>query len=344
MKRTIFNTTFGRAYNLTLLAKNAGTLLEQTIPTDFTQEEYINIAKTANLLISNPIRTVYNSIRDKQYFDRMFYMSILTQKQVSLPELLTIRDVTVNGSEVSSVHTNEFKKMWIEASQCFSLSGARLEGPVLKSPTELANLVVRGMLCYAYGQSQKEWLSGKSQAFVIEVYARALANELNRIYKFNTDEYLVVAYGFAYYCAALLTDIQDENGAPQILNRIGLLTKRGKSDLNQLAKVMQELSGNYTTSDNFSMNTVVEFIKLKTSGRVSDLNTQTIYRRAFTSSRNNIATYIAMDYPPYLVYLLLKIGSGDKHPILTNVLEHMGNKSFIASEIDSLAKDTTLLA
>lgn len=343
MKKTIFETAFGQNYNLSLLAKQAGSMLETVIETDYEQNEYLYITKGVNLVINSPVRSAFTLAKEHELLDKVYYVSTVGKKHISLPELLTIREVTVNGAQVPTVHDDKLKKAWVEVSQCFQASRERGGRPELKAPVEYASMVLRGLLCTGYDQTTN-WLTDKSQAFIIEVYSRMLTNELNRIYKFDNTEYVTVAYGFAYYLAALLSDKVDDNNAPVVLNRINQLTKAGNVELKALADKMFAVVGDHTKKP-FGLDSVVEYIKRSGPSRLSDLNTTNIYRKAFTSSRNNISTYIAMDYPPYLVYLLLRVGGGEKHPMLNAVLERMGgsSKSAILAEIDQLAKDSNLL-
>lgn len=338
MKKTIFDTTFSRNYNLKTLAENAGRLIESKLSTDMTQEEYLYLINQISPIEFTPIRRVFDELRQRNKLDMAYYISTLATPNVDMPEVLTVRDVVVNGSNVSTIRTDSYKKMLVEISQCLQKPTERHGRFSVIAPAALMNTIVRASLCKSY-ESSDAWLSSQNVAFLAEIYARALSNEVSRIYKCDLTEHMKCMYAFAFYFAYMMTDELDENRAPKVLNRLTFLSRGGLIKLEELSTIMYGILGNsYCTMEH-----VAEFIRQIGPQRMKDFSPQVIYRKAFTASKNNIPTYIALDYPPYLVYLILMVGGGDKHPLLSNVLDKMGNRSFMNTSIGNILKDSDII-
>ena len=334
MPITILDTTFAKNYNLANLAKHCAHELQSTLTLDLTPEEYLSLVQGITPIIKSPMSEAFVSIRGDHLLKDLCYVSTITRKDANLPELLTIADITVYGKQVPAVKQPYFKGAWTDISQTLSAPKDRFDKVSVKSANDLMSSSVRGILCMAYEDSE-EWLNSKATAFVVEVYARVMGTIVNRLYKLDVEETAIVRYAFAYYYASLMSDKRDDDYAPEVLNRCGNLFQHGRISLANLAERMYNIVG----KDAVTMQHVAKFIVQHGPNRAKGFDASNIYRAMFNSSRNSVATFIAADYPPYMVYLIMRTASNDKHPILTNVLNNMFSRQQVEAEIANIVKD-----
>jgi len=195
------------------------------------------------------------------------------------------------------------------------------------------NLIVRANLCMSYADT-KNWLTPSGSVFLIEVYATMMRTVLDRAYRLDLEESAVFKYAFAYYYSYLINNKLDKNGAPVLVQRCSHLFKTMTDSMDAMADKMNEtLNG-----EEPSIPLIIEFIKENGPPRVKNLSKEMLYRVLAVSSNNSVATWLSIDYPPYLVYLLLLSLSGAKHPILSNVINNMFSPNYIKQNVNELLK------
>ena len=331
MAKTILESYFGRAYNLEILARSAATDIQATMKLDLDQDEYAQLVKSITPIVKTPISDFFSRAVAADSHREIFYISTVKNNSGNVPELLSINDLTILGKDVQVKMPDEMRKAWAHITTCISLPKTdRLGDLQVTASNDLMSIVDRCVLCTSYSTMSGDWLPGKSSEFLIDVYAKMMSMIVSRIYGLDVEEGVIVKFAFAYYMASLMTTERDANNAPMIINRCNTLFKYGKIDFNKLIEKMTSLVG----EDTMSMKYVSQFIVANGPDRIKDFTEGNIYRALMTSSRNSIASLIAADYPPYMLYLLLRIISNDKHPILTNIL----NKQFTRSQINDEIK------
>jgi hypothetical protein len=335
MKHSILNTAFAKNYNLELLAKHGANELQGSIQLDMTPEEYLSLVKAITPISRSAISDLFSAVKTTPALTKISFMSSVLRRNVNLPEVLTIDDITINGRQIPNVKQERFKGAWTNINTMVSnTSKDRFANITVTAANELMASVVRGLYCMSYDETT-EWLNPKSSAFLIEVYARMMEHILNRLYKLDVIEAAVVRYGFAYYYASLLTDKRDAKGAPEILNRCTGLFKLSNVSMDSLSERMQAITGDEVVD----LNHVAQFVVANGPSRANGFTSGNIYRMIFTSSRSSLPTYIAVDYPPYFLYLLLRVTSGDKHPLLTNMMNTDFTRPRIADELATIVHD-----
>lgn len=335
MKHSILNTAFASNYNLALLAKHGANELQSTIITDLDPAGYLAMVKAITPISRSAITDLFTASKETQAMDNISFISTVLRKKANLPEILTIDDVCINGSQIPNVKQERYMGMWTNINSMLTNTGKdRFNNISVTASNELMASVVRGMYCRSY-DSNENWLNTKSQAFLIEVYSRMMENILNRLYKLDLVEAAVVRYGFAYYFASLFSNKRDDKHAPEVLNRCAGLFKLSKVSTDILAERMYVIVGD----DDVTLEKVAQFIVENGPARASGFSAGNVYRMIFTASRNSLMTYIAVDYPPYFLYTLLRVISGDKHPLLTNIINSDFTRPRINDEVATIVHD-----
>jgi len=334
---SILTTPFSKMYNLKALVKDAAKWISTNASLlDASQDKYVSLISNVNPVVKTYISTCFNNIKKEELLDTCYYISTIMNKKIDVPELLTINEITVDGLQVDSIKNSEYKKPWINISSMLSPpSKSRYADLSISASNELMASVVRAMLCVSYNDS-KEWLNPQSASFVVEFYTMTMRTVIDRLYRLNFEETGVVKYAFAYYYSSLLSDKKDKNGAPSLLHKSHTVLRGMENSLDELAVNMQEIVG----KEDMAMVHVIEFIKTYGPARTSTLTVEMIYKALSIVSHNSVATWIAADYPPYLVFLLLLSMSGSKHPIISNVINNMFDKKYIRTNVEQLVKYT----
>ncbi len=338
MKNTsILTTPFSKMYNLRTLVKDAAKWITTNASLlDASQDKYVSLITNVNPVVKTYISTCFLNIKKEELLNSCYYVSTIMNKKIDVPELLTINDITVDGLLVDSVKDNDYKKPWVNISSMLAPpSQSRYADLSISASNELMASIVRSMLCVSYNDS-KEWLNPQSAAFIVEFYTMTMRTVIDRLYRLNFEETGIVKYAFAYYYSSLLSDKKDRNGAPSLLHKSNTVLRGMEDNLDDLANDMLEIIG----KDTMNMTHVIEFIKTYGPARTSTLTVEMIYKALSIVSHNSVATWIAADYPPYLVYLLLLSMSGSKHPIISNVINNMFDKKYIRTNVDQLVKYT----
>ncbi len=340
MNKTIFDTHFGMTYNMQLLAKSAvKELVSQNLSTDVDQQAYTKLARSINPIHKNPISEFFLRMKENDSFSHFQYMSLLKQGKGNLPELLTINDVTVDGNDIDSVVPEQLKKPWAHVSSAVTLPKADRFGDLtISSANTFMSISTRCALTLSYKKAEVSWLSTGSAAFLIDIYYRMMGSIVSRSFGLDVIEETIVKFAFAYYMASMLTTQRDEDGHPMLMYRIRNTFLRGNTSFEDLLKQF----GDHLSGEEVNMFYVCSFIAKYGPERIKGFNAQTIYRALMDSSRNSIAALVAADYPPYLLYLVMRVLSSDKHPVLTNVLTKQMNRSIVTSEIRNLINTKAL--
>lgn len=334
MAITLFDTYFGKTYNLEQLAKKGAVELQTKMTLDATQDEYLALVKSISPVVKTPISDTFLSIKKLDGLKNITFLSVLNDKATNLPEILTIKDLSIYGKQVGAVSDKRFKGCWANITTTLTKGKDRYAGLSVSGTNELMSIIVRSVMCMAYSDNDV-WLNNKASEFLIEFYAKSMATILIRMFSLDVEESTVTKYAFAYYYATLLSNKRDENNAPEILNRCVSLLRNGRVSKEDLDKKMDSIVG----KDTMSMDHVATFIVAMGPDRVRGFNSKHVYRALLSSSRNSIATVISADYPPYLVYLLLRTISNDKHPIFTNVINMMYTRQQITAAVDNIIRD-----
>ena len=341
MTNTIFDTKFADQYNLKTLAKRAVGVVEG-LPLDLDQAEYHSLVRGANPLMRNALSEAFRNIKQQSVLEKMYYVSTITDKEVSVPEVLAMDDLTIIGEQAGHVSNKEARGAWVCLNSCLTAPRARYDGVTVSSVNQLSSTVVRAGMCMAYAKNNYGWLGDKSMAFMVSVYAHTVHSILNRLFNLDIEESSLVRYAFAHYYASKLTNHFSPSGMPLILNRCSDSLFKGKVVLSEYSDRMLAITGKANAVP--TMEDAVEFVKEYGPKRASRLDANMIYRAAYTNSRKSLATHVAMDYPPYLAYLLLRLSANDKHPLFTRVLNDNFKKQFVDMELDSFAKDKRTFA
>lgn len=316
------------------MARRGALALQTSMTLDMEPIKYRNLIKGMTPMTKTPVSTAFDMVRNEEMLKNICFISTLLNKAADVPEIFTINGITIYGKEVIGVKNDLFKGAWTNISAYLKRPKDKFGAMTITGSNELMALVVRSVLCMAYDDNPN-WLNSRAQAFVVGFYAKSMTYIVSRLFSFDVEESAISSYAFACYYASKFDQRRDKNNIPELLNRCTDVFNNGRVSKADLDKHMSNIIG----KDDITMDHVIEFIRKLGPNRVANLSAGNIYQALLSSSRSNVPTVIAADYPPYMVYMLLRTVSNDKHPIFTNIINNRYTRPQINAELDNIVRD-----
>ena len=322
-----------------MLARTGANVLQSDLTLDMSPEKYNALISSISPSVKTPVSTAFEMIKMGGQLKDICFISSIMNKSSTVPEILTINGLTIYGKQVRAVSNLKFKGAWTNISAYLSRPKDRYSDPTIKGSNELMALVVRSVICMAHDDNE-DWLNSRGQAFLVGFYAWAMSHIVGRLFSFDVEEGAIARYAFAHYYAAMLNSRRDANNAPDLLNRTNNVFAHGRVSKEDLDKRMRDIVGN----DDINMDHVIKFIVTHGPARASKLSAGNVYQALLSSSRSNVPTVISANYPPYLLYMILRTVANDKHPLFTNILNNRYTRQQVDSELDAIVRDKSTYA
>lgn len=296
--------------------------IKSTADTVLTPEQLDYVGQT-RIFSSTPMSKIYQDLVEADKLDS-FLCYNLSRVAEDVPEVLTIQDIVIDGKAVPNIPVPaRFQKCWINLTPISTKADPYNVRYNITDATTLANLFVRAALVTGYEDSEP-WLSPKMASFVIENYATTVGIELGRIYGLDYNETQFVQTLFAAYFAQLLGG-EGPTLYPTLLNRCGFLG--ALNDIQDRIKSVEDI--NKHPLKLWTPEIICTALQQRGPHRMSKLNRTQLYRFLSSSAADSITMAIALEYPPYWVYQILRVASGAKIPTISNVVKLRNSKSKI---------------
>ena len=297
-------------------------LIKHTADTVLAPEQMFRIGQT-KLFSSTPISRLYQELVESDKLNH-FLCYNLSRNTDDIPEILTIQDIVIDGKAIPTLAVPaRMQKCWINLTAISSDKDPYNGSYNITDSTTLANLFVRAALVSGY-EDHELWLSPKLASFVIESYATTIGVELGRIYGLDYNESMFVQTLFAAYYAQLLGG-EGATLYPILLNRCGFLGTM--NDIQDRIKSVEDLN---TRPDKlWTPDVICVTLQQRGPHRLHKITRNQLYRFLSSSSTDSITMAIALEYPPYWVYQLLRVASGAKIPTMSNVIKIRNTKGKI---------------
>jgi hypothetical protein len=123
---------------------------------------------------------------------------------------------------------------------------------------------------------------------------------------------------FAAYCCQMLSGGQTNLALPPLLARCQFL-----GAMNDIIARMEDIKPYRENGGNdvLDITKICKILNQIGPARMKTFQPTQLYRFMSSSSIDSQIMMIAMDYPPYWVYQMLRIASGYKNPVMSNVIK-----------------------
>lgn len=315
-KPTLFDTSFGKASSLNNQAKQALRFLSENFKLVVLSDDDLKNLANLKSVISTPIDNLYHHILDAGKLDRYLILDLSATASEDTPEILTLHEMSIDGNQLGSNVPDNLKKLWVNVTPIASRRRTNTSPLIINDLSKLQGLVVRGSLTMSYDSSDT-WLTPKLASFIIESYSITISALIKRTYNLDLADTTFVQTLFAIYYAQLLGPNNGDLKRPPLLNRCGWLSSMGELDriLDSIAPYRDNDS-----DDVLDPTKIANILSKVGPSRMKNFNINSLYRFVSMGPMDSQSMMIAVDYPPYWVYQVLKTLSGAKNPILNTII------------------------
>jgi hypothetical protein len=211
----------------------------------------------------------------------------------------------------------QLQKCWINITPITSIKDSYNGTLNITDAAAFASMVVRAALCSSYIDNDV-WMNPRLESIIVESYAITISHVLRQAFNLSYEEEKFVQTLFAAYYCQMLSGGQSNLALPPLLGRCQFLG--AASDI--IAR-MEDIKPYRDNNGNDMLNPVKICSILNQIGpaRMKTFQPTQLYRFMSSSSIDSQTMMIAMDFPPYWVYQILRIASGYKNPVMSNVLK-----------------------
>ena len=278
-----------------------------------------------------PIYDIYTRILSDPIQWAQFLFLNLKDIGDNMPTALLSPDLSINAFESDIDMPEDYRKCWINITPTLGRSKTPGEIVVSNIP-ELQSIVVRAFLCMTYFENEN-WLNQNLLSFIVESYTIATSAALSQAYNLDIAELVTVrtyiAYAYSLLCSP--AKIQYDGGFEYspILHRCTFLGSL-PDILGRISEVSSAIEGQTT------IKLITAMLKASNMDKFKNIDTRTLYVLFTRGNSETGVAEIAVEYPPYWVYLLLRLESGYKNFAMKNAFKSTNLKRRLEEFVDGL--------
>lgn len=310
-KRKFFDTRFATISGLSSQLPRVIKYVVENRNAILSPGDLMTLAQPIRTILKTPMAEFFERLLSGQKFGN-FAAIYIPPKEQSVPELLTASSVVLDLKQLpdtSVISSMPMLKDKVIINLTSLLKQDRQTGNlVVNAVDNFQNHFVRGHLVASYNDSDG-WLSPYLADYTIKTYSMILSGLISRFYNLTLTETLRVMGILALYMSQMLSRDNDDLVCPNLFNRCTFIGSR--AELMSIAESCAHLSAEGLTMES-------------TCQLISEIGTDKIRKfdlRAFVAFCGNlgpdaITSQIALEYPPYWLYMLILALSGAKLPII----------------------------
>jgi len=321
MKPTIATTPYGVSLDLRKRAVEAATFLTKNQGLLFGRDGAEYLKSSVKMTVATPITEIYTRAADLDKLScfTMFDLSRATD----IPTILTVSEIAIDGKYISNSMPDIFQNVWINLTPFFKSNDAYNRISQITDTIQLAQNVARGLLCMSYNDSDA-WLTPSLRIQIIEIYSLCMTMRMKTLFDLNVEEYQLVRLLFAAYMAQMLDEQQSASEIPPILYSCKFLfmdtgTPRTIDDR---FEGISEVRNRVGADMRLSIDAICKILAEKGPDRMKKLlKAPSFYQFMSRSPTDSQSMLVAIDYPPYFVYMLLNNLRGGKNPFFQSLIK-----------------------
>jgi len=337
MKPTIGTTPYGISLDLKKRAMEAATFLTKNQSTLAGRDGLEYLKSSVKMTVSTPITDIYTRAAD---LDKLKCFTIFDLSGAAdVPSLLTVGELTVDGKYISPNMPSIFQNAWINLTPFLkSRNDAYNRNLQLTDTVQFASLIARGLLCMSYNDSDA-WLTPSLRIMIVEAYSLCMTMRMKTLFDLNFEEFALCRLLFAAYMAQMLDSPTAPKEVPPILYSCKFLymdtgTPRTIDDR---FEGISEVRTRIAPSMDLSIDTICAILREKGPDRMKKLlKASAFYQFMSRSPSDSQSMLLAIDYPPYFVYMLLNNLRGGKNPFFQNLIKFGDMKRTLVRFTDDL--------
>lgn len=314
-KITLFETSYAKTRPLAIMAGAAVPFLIKNGPAVLLQPNQIKELENTRIYSSTPMSKLFQDIVNANKLNNFIFMN-LARYSSDIPEVLALDDITVDGKNIPNVIApKQLQKCWINLTPITTVKDSYNGSLNLTDVSAFTNMVLRSALVSTYNDSDI-WLNPRLSATVIEMYAFTVSHVLTQAFGLTYEEEKFVQTLFACYYAQLLGGANDSLKMPALLMRCTFLGS-AQDIILRMEQILQ-----YRDNNGEDILTPVKIISILNQcgpARMKNFMPTMLHRYFSASSLDSQIMLIALEYPPYFVFQMLRLTSGYKNVLMKTV-------------------------
>lgn len=322
MKRKFFDTKFASDAGLEKQMPRVVRYLIENRNEVLSTDEVAQLASSIRSILKTPLSEVFDRIAASEAL-RNFAAIFARSNSSSLPELLTTTSITIDSSQVNEVNTLRsmpelYKKIFVNLTPALRLDKQRGQLTVGAVDT-FQTIFVRGHLVASYEDSDG-WLPPYIAEYAVKSYSMILSGMISKYYGLSFPETMKLAGVFAFYFCQCLSREGDNLTLPPLFNRCTYIGNRG--ELLVLSEEICEFLQSTGSTIELDMDKVCALLAHLGPSRMAKFDYMGFKALCGGLGPDLITSLIALEYPPYWIYLLIAALSGVKLPLIYKLNEH----------------------
>ena len=314
---TLYDTSFAKARNISGMLQSAVAFLIKNGADVILQDNQIKDLENTRLYSSTPISKMFQDITNAGKLNNFVFLN-MNRHGSDIPQILTLDDIVIDGRVTTSVPLPaQLQKCWINITPITSIKDSYNGTLNITDVAAFAASVVRAALCSTYNDTTDVWMNPRLEAVIVESYSATITHVLRQAFSLSFEEEKFVQTLFAAYYCQMLSGGSANLQFPAMLGRCQFL-----GTINDIAARMdvilpyRENNGN----DILTPTKICQILNKVGPARMNKFQPAQLYRYLSSSSIDSQTMMIAIDYPPYWVFQMLRVVSGYKNPVMSNVI------------------------
>lgn len=273
-------------------------------------------------LTSTPISQIFERCISSGFIDE-FAVILKIPDRSSVPDLITMNSIVIDLKQSDKglplkPYTELFQKILLNISSIVKYTN---NGIYVAAVQEMHSMFVKGMLTRSYAFSKDIWLSPSHNQFMIRSYSMLVATVIARTTGLSYNELLNVAMVFALYMSQMLnrnTSYGNEVIPASFYNQVYL---GQRADLVRFTDEHSE-----DLKEPLNLIRCCNLISKIGTAKVKNYSLDLLYRQCSSlgSYTDTLTTRIALEYPPYWVWMIAQTVSGAKLGSFGKILQQHG--------------------
>lgn len=338
-KPTIFDAPYAQALSLGTQAEVAVNFLMRNLKLVTLNANDLKTIAETRIIAKTPATDIFQQIVASGKLSSFLFLDFSNFND-SIPEALTLNEMTIDGRYIQGNDIPELKKIWVNLTPYLGKRMSASSPIVINDTPSLFNLVTRGALSISYNDSDS-WLTNKLSAFIIETYSMTITTLVKRQYDLDIVEAMFVQTLFATYCAQMLGAHDAPLKVPPLLYQCPFLGS--VAEITERLEIINHLRENNGESVMTPFDICMIIAKSNIVPRMHQFNKQKLNVFFSTGSGDSQSMMIALDYLPYWVYQLIKNISGGKNPVLSTIFKIQKMREKVLQFCQELVKSNTFI-
>lgn len=318
MKQSIFDIGFCKYAGVRAQLPNVLKYALENRNSILSPDETTELANSIRSILKTPI---------SEFFNRMIQMDLLRNfaplyipKGTNIPEILATPMITI---DIRQADTKNFldsipllrNKILVNVSSTIKTNH---DEKSISAVDVFQQYFVRGHLVASYNDTDG-WLNPYLAEYVMKTYSMTISGLISRYYNLSLSETLKVAGYFCLYFTHMLSKEKDNLYRPPLFYRCTFLGSN--LELEELLDSCHDVIAN--SDGGLSINQVCnDILTVNINEKMKNFNTAVFLSLCGNLGPDLITSRIALEYPPYWVYMLLLAFSGAKIPLIYQLNSH----------------------